>query len=178
MQPGSRVCVVGTTGSGKTTFARELAGRLGVPHGELDALYHEPAWGEPEPTVFLDRLAAALTGEGWVCDGNYTRTRPLLWSRAQTIVWLDYPFARSGWQLLRRTVLRSARCEELWSGNRETFRKSFASSESILLWFLRTYFRNRRRIPAALADPAYAHLAWVRLRSPRATERWLDGLEV
>ena len=113
-----------------------------------------------------------------VGDGNYTVTRELLWPRAQAIVWLDYPFARTGWRLLRRTMGRSARREELWNGNRETSRKAFASSKSILLWYLRTYFRNRRRIPAALADPAHAHLAWVRLRSPRATERWLDRLEV
>lgn len=73
---------------------------------------------------------------------------------------------------------RSVRREELWNGNRETLGKAFASSDSILLWFLRTYFGNRRRIPAALAEPAHAHLAWVRLRSPRATERWLDRLEV
>lgn len=176
MELGTRICVVGTTGSGKTALARELASRLGVPHVELDALYHEPGWVEAEESVLLERIRVATAGDGWVSDGNYSETRPVLWTRAQTVVWLDYSFPRTGWRLLRRTLRRSARGEELWNGNRESFRKSFASTESILLWFLRTYHRNRRRIPAALAEPEHAHLGRVWLRSPRATERWLAGL--
>ena len=102
----------------------------------------------------------------------------MLWPRAQTIVWLDYSFALTGWQLLRRTMRRCVRREELWHGNRETFRMSFASRDSILLWFLRTHRAKRRYYEAAIRDPAHAHLAWVRLRSPHATERWLNRLEV
>ena len=89
---------------------------------------------------------------------------------------LDYPFLVSGWRLLRRTVLRSVRREELWQGNRETSRRSFMSSESILLWFLRTFRRRRRQYEAAMADPANAHFTFVRLRSPREAERWLAGI--
>ena len=73
-------------------------------------------------------------------------------------------------------MLRSARREELWQGNRESFRRSFASSESILLWFLRTFRRRRRQYEAAMADPANAHLTFVRLRSPRAAARWLAAI--
>ena len=73
-------------------------------------------------------------------------------------------------------MLRVAKREELWHGNRETFRRSFAGRDSILLWFLRTFRRRRRQYEAAMADPANAHLAFVRLRSPRAAERWLAAI--
>ena len=72
--------------------------------------------------------------------------------------------------------MRAARREELWSGNRESFRKSFASRDSILLWFLQNFRRVRHQYESAITDPANARLAWVRLRSPRATERWLEGV--
>ena len=92
------------------------------------------------------------------------------------MVWLDYPFRTCTWRLLRRTVLRSARREELWHGNRESWRMSLASRDSILLWLLRTFRRRRRDFEAALREPAHAHLAFVRLRSPRETEAWMAGI--
>lgn len=174
---GERILVVGSTGAGKTVLARELAARLGAPHVELDALHFAPNWVEVPDEVFAERTAAATEGGSWVVDGNYSAVmRDLAWDRAQTVVWLDYAFLVSGWRLLRRTVLRAARREELWQGNRESFRKSFASRDSILLWFLRTFRRRRRQYAAAMADPANAHLSFVRLRSPREAERWLAGV--
>ena len=174
---GERVLVVGSTGAGKTVLARELAARLGAPHVELDALHFAEDWVEAPDEVFIERTAAATEGDAWVVDGNYSAVmRDLAWERAQSVVWLDYPFLVCGWRLLRRTVLRVARREQLWQGNRETFRHSFASRDSILLWFLRTFRRRRRQYEAAIADPANAHLAFVRLRSPREAERWLASV--
>ncbi|MEW5719873.1 MAG: AAA family ATPase, partial [Chloroflexota bacterium] len=74
---GKRVAVVGTTGSGKTTLARELAHRLGYPHVELDALHWEPNWGEAPRDVFRARVDAALRGDCWVIDGNYGKARDI-----------------------------------------------------------------------------------------------------
>ncbi len=174
---GERLVVVGSTGAGKTTLARALAARLGAPHVELDALHFTENWVEVSDAVFIERTAAATEGDAWVLDGNYSAVvRDRAWARAQTVVWLDYPFLVCGWQLMRRTVLRVVRREELWHGNRETLRHSFWGRDSIIIWFLRTFRRRRRQYEAAMADPANAHLAFVRLRSPRAAERWLAGV--
>jgi adenylate kinase family enzyme len=63
--------VIGSTGSGKTTFARALAQRLGIPHIELDALFWQPNWTMTAPDEFKQRVAAALGAGEWVVDGNY-----------------------------------------------------------------------------------------------------------
>jgi adenylate kinase family enzyme len=81
-----RIAVVGTTGPGKTTLARRLAQRLGLRHGERDALYWEPNWTPAATNVFQTHAAQALSGDGWVVDGNYGRVRDVIWSRADTIV--------------------------------------------------------------------------------------------
>lgn len=176
--PPQRFAVVGTSGSGKTTLARGIAAALGIPHVELDALHWEPGWTPASLDVFRARTAEALAGESWSVDGNYSKVRDLVWGRADTVVWLDYPLpvvlARVIWRTARRSLTR----EELWGGNHESLRSALFSRDSIVLWALQTYRKRQREYPVLLARPEHAHLDVVRLRSPRAARAWLAGLQL
>jgi adenylate kinase family enzyme len=174
MTLGPRVVVGGVSGSGKTTLARELARRLGAPQVELDALFHKAGWEPSTDEEFAAKIRAALdaAGDTWVVDGNYSRTRPITWSRATTLVFLDYPRGVATWRATRRTVGRLIARTELWNGNRERLRNVFDKGHPIW-WSWNQHPINRAGYEAGIADPAYAHLDVVRLTSPRETERWL-----
>ena len=169
-----RIAVLGTTGSGKTTFAQKLAHRLGLPCVELDALFWEPNWVESEIDVFRQRVAEAIDGDAWVIDGNYSKARDLIWTSATHLVWLDFPLTLKMWRLFWRTFWRSLARKELWNGNRERFRTAFMSRESLLLFLLRTHWRTRRRFPEAFEQSEYAQATVVRLRSPREARDWMS----
>jgi len=173
---GQRIVVVGVTSSGKSTLARQLATRLALSHVELDALHWDPNWTPAPADVLRERVSHALNGDRWVVDGNYQMVRDLVWPRAETIIWLDYPVPLILWRLLRRTIWRITRHPELWNGNRETWRGTFFSRESLFIWVFKTYKQRRREYPELFARPEYAHLATARFRSPRATRRWLASL--
>lgn len=130
-------------------------------------------WTAALPEVFRKRVSEALSGDRWVVDGNYSGVRDIVWSRADTVVFLDYSFWLIMRRLLRRTWQRSLKQEELWNGNREDIRKSFLSQDSIVLWMLRTYQENRKKYPLLFQRPEYAHLAVVHLQSPEVAEAWL-----
>ncbi len=172
----SRIVVIGTSGSGKTTMATQLATRLGLRHIELDALYWDANWTPAPHGVLRERLLAALPSDGWVVDGNYSQVRDILWGRANTVVWLDYSLPLVLARVTRRTFGRMIRRETLWNGNQERLRETLFSHESILLWALTSYGRNRRTYTALLTQPEYAHLTIIHLRTPRAADEWLARL--
>jgi adenylate kinase family enzyme len=162
--------VIGNTGSGKTTLARALAQRLGVPHVELDGLFWQPGWVETPRDEFKQRVGDALGDDGWVVDGNYrTKLGGLVLDQADLVVWLDLPLRTTFSRVLRRTLRRLRTRESLWGTNVESWRGTFLSRNSLLWWTVRSHVRwRRRRIPDFLA--AYPH---VRLRSAREIERFV-----
>jgi adenylate kinase family enzyme len=168
-----RISVIGTSGNGKTTVARELAERLGVPHVELDGLFHGAGWVETPVEEFRRRVASATEADGWVVDGNYhTKLGDLVLRRADAVVWLDQPLPLLLWRITRRTIRRIRSGEELWNGNRETWRGGFFGWDSMFVWTIRSYVRRRRLFPEQLAR----HPHVVRLRSPRAVTRWVESV--
>lgn len=169
--PLERVVVIGTSCSGKTTLARALANRWNVPHIELDALHWQPYWTPRPLAEFRALTEAAITAERWVLDGNYGKVRDIVWGRATTVIWLNYPFHVVFGRALSRTVKRVLFREELYSGNRETFRLAFLSRESILWWVITTYHRRRREYPALFKQPNYAHLKVIELHAPAEVRR-------
>jgi adenylate kinase family enzyme len=170
-----RISVVGTIGSGKTTFARKTSRLLSAPHIELDALHWEPNWIEAPNELFRERVKQSLQGDSWVADGNYHQVRDIVWSRANTVVWLDYPFKTIIARLTKRTLRRIRTHEKLWNGNQEHIRGLF-TRDSVFLWAIRTYRRRRRQYPTLLSRPENSHLTVVRLRSPREATEFLSTL--
>jgi len=172
-----RVVVVGSTGSGKTTLARQLSRLLDVSHTELDSLNWENDWTSAPTDVFRQRVQDALKGDTWVVDGNYRAVRDLVWPRATVLIWLDYPLRVLIWRLLQRTLKRTLRKEELWNGNSERFITQFLSRDSLFLWLFRTYWSRRRTLPLVLEQTEHSHLEVVILRSQSETDDWLPEFE-
>jgi adenylate kinase family enzyme len=170
-----RVAVVGNAGAGKSMLAARLARRLGVPHVELDAIFHLAGWRELPEDDFCAEVTVATAADGWVVDGNYAAVRDLVWARADTVVWLDLPrvlvMRRITWRTLRRAVTRRT----LWNGNRERLRAMLSTDpeRSIIRWSWVKHAEYRERYTAAMADPRWSRLTFVRITSPRAAERFL-----
>lgn len=170
--------VIGSSGSGKSTLARRIADRLGAPHVELDAIFHQPGWQPLPRDAFRTEVGRAVEGPAWVVDGNYSAVRPLVWERADTVVFLDLPRWRVMAQLVPRTLRRCWTGEELWNGNRESwsFLRSWRRDDNIWVWSWARHELQRERFVDALGDPRWSGVRFVRLRSHGEAARWLAGV--
>ena len=168
-----RVAVIGTSCSGKTTFARSLAQMMQVKHIELDAIYWLSNWTPRSEDEFRTLTQAAIAEEKWLLDGNYSRVRDIVWSQATALIWLNYSFPVVARRALGRTIRRVFDGEVLYSENREIFCKAFLSRDSILLWVLKTYRRHRHEYPRLFQEPQHRHLQIFVLRSPEEADRFL-----
>lgn len=171
----NRVWILGASGSGKSTLARELSEKLGARCVDLDELHWRPNWQKAPNDEFLSSVERALD-ETWVVAGNYTRIQALFLSRADTLIWLDYPLALVLWRQLRRTVRRVARREPCCNGNFESLRRTL-SRDSVVLWLLST-FRNRRCQGWATKRRArLSKMRFVHFRHPRQCDEWLRAIK-
>ena len=166
----ARVLVIGSGGAGKSTFARRLAERTGLPLVHLDRLYWSAGWVSPPPGEWDATVARLAAEPRWIMDGNYGRTLAARLAAADTVVLLDYPRLLCLWRATRRWLAhRGGARPDMAPGCDEQMTLEFAR------WIWSYPARGRRTALAkvAAADPAPR---LVILRSPAEAERWLAAL--
>jgi adenylate kinase family enzyme len=99
-----RVLVMGSSGSGKSTFARRLSEITGLPFVSLDALYWKPGWVASDNTEFEQRVAEVARRPQWVMDGNYTGSGAgeLRRQVSDTVIWFDLPRSSCMFGIMKR----------------------------------------------------------------------------
>ena len=86
-----RILIIGNTGSGKSTFAKKLAQKSGLPLVHLDKLYWRGSWEHVSREEFDTALQAELEKPQWIIDGNFNRTLPHRLSYCDTVFFFDLP---------------------------------------------------------------------------------------
>lgn len=144
---GPRVLVIGTSGSGKSTFAERLAKAAGIAHLELDQMNWRPGWydrSNEEPEAFLADVQAATSQDAWVLAGNYAVTRPIVLPRITHVVWLDLPLWLVMTQVIRRSVQRASSHADVLPGCREDWPR-LLEAEHPIRWAWATHQARRPR---------------------------------
>jgi adenylate kinase family enzyme len=170
-----RIVVAGNSGAGKSTLARRVADVIGVPYVEMDSLFHGPGLTR-RPTFEAD--VDAFTAEAaWVTDSiGYADVIDLLWDRADTLVWLDYPRWLCEARVIRRSLARGLLRRRLWNGNRESLWRMATDPEHPVRWGWAHHDSKRRQVLTRQADPRWERLTVIHLPTPGDAERWLRDL--
>jgi len=182
--PSLRLVIIGKSGSGKSTLANQLSHALTIPHIELDSLFWLPNWQKRPVPEFWHAAETAMSdsesiSSSWIMDGNYARLRPLIWARANTLVWLDYALPLVLWRVVKRTAWRVVTRKKVCGDNVETGRDVFRWDwdRNLVMYCIRSHYRHRKEFPKLFVEGGeFAHLKVVRLKSPGETRKWMEEL--
>lgn len=172
-----RVLVIGTTGSGKTIMAQNVAEAIDGTALDIDDFHWQPGWVERKPEEMIEMFRKVLQAKRWTLAGNHSRTRHFTWAQADTVIWLNYPFYVNFLRLFWRTIKRVTTKEEVMPGCVETFRSQFLSKDSLLIWFFQTFWKRKKQYRQILAQEEYQHLTVLEFRHPRQAKSFLKQLK-
>jgi len=165
-----RIVILGCSGGGKSTLARAIGGKLGLPVTHLDQLWWNPGWVETPLGEFRDRVTDIVREDRWVIDGTSPNTFDIRMPRADAIIWVDQPritcLARAYWRFLK---MRGAVRPDMAEGCPEKFDLEFAQ-----------YIWNFKRDIAPLVEEGISrygdHARFFRLRSDGEMDEFVERL--
>jgi adenylate kinase family enzyme len=160
-----KIVVVGCGGAGKSTFARALGARLGLPVTHLDRLFWRPGWQATEERAWREIQRGLVARDAWVLDGNYSGTLDVRLAVADTVIFLDFPRRICLTRVIRRTIASRGRDTQA-PGCPDKVDREFLS----WIWNFRAH--SRPKVLAAVAEHG-KHAEHVILGSPREVREFL-----
>ena len=162
-----KVLVIGCSGVGKSTFAKCLSQQTGLPYVATDPFYWEADWQLATTENVVKRVEQVTLQDAWILDGNFDAQRDLVWQRADTIIWLDYPLSQVAFQVTKRNLGLWLNQKSTWSGNRMTWARAWSGIRHAL----KSHSLKRENYPLLLND--VSHLQVFHFKRSEEATNWL-----
>jgi adenylate kinase family enzyme len=165
----NRILVIGSGGSGKSTFAAKLGQLLNLEVIHLDKFYWRAGWVEPAKEEWLQTVTDLINRESWIIDGNYGGTLELRMQRCDTIIFLDLSRFLCVWRIVKRNLrYRRGGRPDMAEGCPEKLNLEFVS------WIWNYSRRSRPKVVELIRRHAGdKRVIW--LRSKADVERFLSN---
>ena len=166
-----RISIIGCSGGGKSTLARKLGDKLGLPVVHIDQLFWLPGWVERDRDSVRALVTEAVAQDAWVFEGNNTRSFDIRLPRTDTLIWIDQPRWLCLWRAIRRAAVGFGRSRpDMAPGCPERFDLDFWK----FIWNFNRLSVPRMEAAIAAFGP---HLSIVRLRSDREIAAFLASVD-
>jgi len=164
-----RVIIIGCGGAGKSTLARQLGEKTGLPVVHLDQLFWKPGWQESTKEEIDEKIRVEMENPQWIMDGNYNRTMSQRMKRCDTVIYLDFSTIACVFGVLKRIVTTYGTVRpDMADGCPERFDWEF------LQWVIR-YNKKHRERNYRLLEAAEGKKSII-LRNRREVRKFLDSL--
>ena len=164
-----RVIIIGCGGAGKSTLARKLGEKTGLPVVHLDKLFWRPGWVQVSQEEFDQLHRRELAKDRWIMDGNFNRTMEERVARCDTIIYLDFSRVVCLLGVLKRVLTTYGTVRpDMGEGCPERIDWEF------LRWVW-NYNKDKRERNYKLLNEA-SHAETIVLKNRRAVKKYLNSL--
>ena len=170
-----KINVMGTSGSGKSTFSKNLSKKINHNYIEMDELHWKSDWVESTSEEFFKKLKKKLSSENWILDGNYYKAQDIKWEKINQVIFLDLPLWLVLFRVIRRSISRAIKREKLWHGNKESLLRLFFSKESMIVHTVRTFQKNKYRFNELSRSKKYKYIEFIKLKSQKEVDEFLSN---
>lgn len=139
---GQRIWIIGCPCSGKSTFSKALKTYLNFDTWELDSFIWQRGWERINDNLLVQTIEDKIKCDTWIIDGQYPIVNDLILSRADTIIWLDFPLYVLISRLIKRTFINVCKRNTLWNGNRESLLRLI--SRDSMIYYLISIYKQRK----------------------------------
>lgn len=164
----NKIVVVGVSASGKSTFARKLAKKTGLPLTHMDKIMWQPGWdyvGDEVTAVEINKISQA---DKWIIEGYISEAaRSDLFNMVDVILYLDYPSWLCVWRYLKRVWLHRKKARSELPGSPDKFSFKFMK----LVWNKGEVWKLEKLLQENDWDNKI-----VRLKSPKQALEYLNGI--
>lgn len=166
-----RIAIIGGGGAGKSTLARALGERLGLPVTHLDTEFWQPGWVMTPRDEQTTRQRLMVARPTWVIDGNYGGTMEIRLTAADTIIYLDFPRRLCLYRIIKRRLQYAGKTRpDMAAGCPERLTWDF------ILWVWNYRRAKRPGVLHRLAELEALGTTIVRLHDPAEVRRFLARL--
>ena len=135
-----RICIIGGSGTGKTTLSNNLGKQLDLPVYHIDGIHHLENWEIRDKDERDEIILKLVEKDKWVMDGTYNSTLKERLERADYIIYLDYSTIAQVKGVLGRYIKNHGKEREEIPGCREKMSLEF------ILWVINWRKNKRNKI--------------------------------
>jgi len=99
-----RIMIIGSSGSGKSTFSRQLGEVIKLPVYHLDLFFWKPGWIETPKDEWEELNKQLVSKDNWIIDGHYGRTIDIRMQAADVIIFFDLSPMITTYRVLKRRI--------------------------------------------------------------------------
>lgn len=165
-----RIMIFGRPGSGKSTFAYKLHQTLQIPVFHLDKHFYQLNWLERPTQEFLSIQQSIVNKESWIIDSNSTKSLEMRYSRADMVLYFNYPRWKCYVRILKRLFYKDPAIDDRAVGCHEIIRFK-------LLWYTWN-FEERVTQKIDFLKKKYPHIPFIEIKNNRQLERFLEKTKI